>query len=232
MATGSLRPWILLSVALLMAESSRATEDVPEVPLAPVAAKRPHEVSSPNGSREDVYYWLRDDTRRSKEVLDYLNAENRYRDAAMASTQALQQKLYEELIARLKPDDASVPVFEHGYWYYTRFEPGLDYPVYARRKGAMSSAEEVMLDGNAMAKGHEYFRIGSARPSPDGKRLAYTEDTVGRRQYTLRVKDLENGIVLPDAVTDVEPGFVWAADNKTLLYVEKDPVTLLSVRVR
>src|SRR5262249_14297494 len=92
--------------------------------------------------------------------------------------------------------------------------------------------EEVMLDGNAMAKGHEYFRIGSSKVSPDGKLLAYTEDDIGRRQYTLRVKNLDSGAVLPDAVANVTPDFLWAADNKTLLYVEEDPVTLLSVRVR
>jgi oligopeptidase B len=226
-----LHAWIAFSFATLMA-SSHATEATPKPPVPPIAAKKPYQVPSPNGAREDDYYWLRDDTRQSKEVLDYLNQENKYRDAVMASTQALQHKLYDELVGRLKPDDASVPVHEHGYWYYTRFEPGLDYPLYARRKGAMSAAEELMLDGNAMAKGHGFFRIGSTKVSPDGKLLAYTEDTVGRRQYTLRIKNLDSGVVLPDALPNVEPGFVWAADNRTLLYVEKDPVTLLSVRAR
>ena len=201
------------------------------VPVAPVAAKKGYAVPSPNGERVDDYYWLRDDTRRSQEVLDYLKAENAYRDAVMAPTRALQRKLYDELVGRIKPDDANVPVYEHGYWYYTRFVPGQDYPIYARRKGELTAAEEVMLDGNAMAVGHEYFQIGDTEVSRDGRLLAYTEDDVGRRQYTLKVKDLVTGAVLRDAVTNVEPEFVWAADNKTLLYVEKDPVTLLSVRV-
>jgi len=131
-------------------------------PLAPIAAKKPYAVPSPNGARVDNYYWLRDDTRQSQEVLDYLHAENTYRDAVMAPTQPLQQQLYDELIGRIKPDDASVPVYEHGYWYYTRFVPGQDYPIYARRKGTLSAAEEIMLDGNAMAVGHDYFQIGSA----------------------------------------------------------------------
>jgi len=179
----------------------------------------------------DDYYWLRDDTRQSSEVLDYLRAENTYRDAVMAPTRGLQQKLYDELIGRIKPDDASVPVNEHGYWYYTRFVPGQDYPIYARRKGELTAAEEIMLDGNAMAAGHEYFQIGAAEVSRDGRLLAYTEDDVGRRQYTLKIKDLATGALLHDSLTNVEPQFVWAADNKTLLYVEKDPVTLLSVRV-
>jgi oligopeptidase B len=197
----------------------------------PVAAKKPYTVSSLNGERTDDYYWLRDDSRQSKEVLEYLQAENAYRDAVMQPTQPLQQKLYDELVNRLKPDDASVPVYEHGYWYYTRFVPGQDYPIFARRRGAMTAAEEIMLDGNAMALGHEYFQIGAAEVSRDGRLLAYTEDDVGRRQYTLKIKDLTTGALLRDAVTNAEPDFVWAADNKTLLYVEKDPVTLLSVRV-
>jgi oligopeptidase B len=200
-------------------------------PAAPVAAKKPFMVPSPNGAREDDYYWLRDDTRQTKEVLDYLSAENSYRDAVMAPTISLQEKLYAELVGRIKPDDSSVPVLEHGYWYYTRFVPGGDYPIYTRRKDAMGAAEEVMLDGNVMAKGHEYFQIGATEVSPDGHLLAYAEDDVGRRQYTLKFKDLASGAVLRDTLTNVEPDFVWAADNKTLLYIEKDPVTLLSVRV-
>ena len=205
---------------------------LPAAPVPPVAAKKPYQVPSPNGLREDDYYWLRDDSRQSPEVLDYLRQENLYRDATMASTVALQQKLYDELVGRLKPDDSSVPVYEHGYWYNTRFVPGLDYPVYVRRKGSLTAPEEVLLDGNEMAKGLEYFQIGSTEISPDGKLLAYTEDDKGRRQYTLKIKNLASGTNLPDLVTNVMPEFVWAADNKTLLYVEKDPVTLLSVRVR
>lgn len=198
----------------------------------PVADKKPRLIESPNGSRSDDYYWLRDDTRQSKDVLDYLTRENQYRDAIMLPSAGLRQKLYDELAGRLQPDDASVPVQERGYWYYTRYEPGLDYPVYARRKGTLAAAEQVMLDGNAMAQGHGYFQIGDTAVSPDGKLLAYTQDDVGRMQYTLRVRNLVTGVTLKDQVANVMPAIVWAADNKTLLYVEKDPVTLLSVRVR
>lgn len=223
--------WIIISALVLTAAAeARALDSA--APIPPVAGKKPYWVPSPNGARQDDYYWLRDDTRQSPEVLKYLNDENAYRDAVMAAAQPLQEKLYAELVGRLKPDDASVPVREHGYWYYTRFEPGLDYPVYARRKGTVGAPEEVMLDGNAMAKDHAYFQIGSTAVSPNGQLLAYTDDQIGRRQYTLRIKNLETGQVLADAVANVEPEFVWAADNKTLLYVEKDPVTLLSVRVR
>ena len=223
-----------LLAAILLSASCAVSSAAPAhaMPDAPVAARKPHLVPSPYGARDDEYYWLRDDTRQSPEVLDYLNRENAYRDAVMAPTDPLQQALYDELVGRLKPDDATVPVYEHGYWYYTRFEPGLDYPVYARRRRSMKAPEQVMLDGNQLAKGHEYFQIGDTQSSPDGRLLAYTEDDVGRRQYTLKVKDLRTGKSLSDAVANVEPKFVWAADNKTLLYVAKDPVTLLSVRVR
>ena len=203
-----------------------------DAPAPPVAARRPHRVESLNGTRIDDYYWLRDDTRQSKEVLEYLARENEYRDAVMRPVAGLEQELYEELVAHLQPDDASAPVREHGYWYYTRYEPGLDYPVHARRKGVLTAPEQVMLDGNALARGHEFLEIGATAVSPDGRLLAYTEDYVGRRQYTLRIKYLETGALLEDRVANIEPEVAWAADSRTLLYVEKDPVTLLSVRVR
>ena len=201
-------------------------------PAPPVAERRPFDVVSPNGNRRDDYYWLRDDTRKSKEVLSYLEAENAYRDAYMAPSAQLTQKLFDELVARQKPDDASVPVLDRGYFYYSRFVPGLDYAVYARRKGAMRASEEVLLDGNAMAQGHSFFQIGDTEVSPDGTLLGYTEDDVGRRQFTLHIKNLKSGETLSDRVENVQPEFVWASDNRTLVYVEKDPVTLLSVRVR
>jgi oligopeptidase B len=222
--------WVAFGLACGVASAVDAASA--EAPVPPVAQRHPFDVISPNGNRRDDYYWLRDDTRKSKDVLGYLEAENAYRDAYMAPTERLTQKLYDELVARLKPDDASVPVLERGYFYYSRFVPGLDYAVYARRKGAMTAAEQVLLDGNAMAQGHSFFQIGDTEVSPDGTLLAYTEDDVGRRQYTLRIKNLKTGETLGDRVENVQPQFVWAADNRTLIYVEKDPVTLLSVRVR
>ena len=200
-------------------------------PTPPVAAEKPYQVTSPNGSREDEYYWLRDDTRQSKEVLDYLNAENAYRDAVMAHTAGLQQQLFDEMIARLDPDESSVPELEHGYWYYTRYVAGKDYPIYARREGTMDAPEEVLLDGNAMSAGHDFFQLSSVTASPDGKLLAYALDTVGRRQYVLHVKDLATGETLPDTIDNIQPNVVWANDNRTLFYVDKDPVTLLSERI-
>ncbi len=221
-----------IAAALVLLSAAAPADTAPGSPQPPVAQRRPFSVLSPHGARQDDYYWLRDDSRSSTEVLDYLRQENAYRDAVLAPSAGLRKTLYEELAAREPPQDASVPVFEHGYWYYVRYEPGQEYPVYVRRKATLQAAEQVLLDGNALSRGHEFFHIGSRHVSPGGRYLAYTQDIVGRRQYTLRIKDLRSGAMLADAVPNVEPGFVWAADGRTLLYVEKDPVTLLSERVR
>jgi len=198
----------------------------------PVAARRPHAIVAPGGTRDDPYYWLRDDTRQNPQMLAYLAAENAWTDAVMARDKALEARLYAEIVGRVKQDDSSVPYEKRGYWYYTRFEPGKDYPISARRRGDMNAPEEVMLDQPAMAAGHGYFQVGGAAVSPDNRLMAWAEDDVGRRQYVLKVKDLASGRVLADAVADVEPDMVWADDNRTIFYIEKDPVTLLSTRVK
>jgi oligopeptidase B len=198
----------------------------------PVAATRPHEVTSEYGARTDPYYWLRDDERTNPEVLAYLTAENAYREQCMAAAKPFENALYEEIVARLKQDDASVPYRQHGYWYQTRFEPGKEHPIFARRKDTLESPEEILLDANALAVGHDYYRIGALEVSPDSAWLAYCEDTVGRRQYTLRVRNLRTGENLDVAIADVESDLAWANDNRTLLYVEKDPETLLGLYVK
>src|SRR5471032_2543995 len=133
----------------------------------PVAAIRPHSVASPQGLRVDPYYWLRDDERTNPEVLAYLNAENAYRERSMAAGKPFEDALYEEIVSRLKQDDASVPYRKHGYWYYSRFEPGKEQPIYARREGTMDAPEEILLDANALAEGHDYYKIGSLDVSPN-----------------------------------------------------------------
>jgi oligopeptidase B len=198
----------------------------------PVAATRPHEVTSHYGARTDPYYWLRDDERTNPQMLAYLAAENAYRERCMAAAKPLENALYEEIVARLKQDDASVPYRQHGYWYQTRFEPGKEHPIFSRRKGTLESPEEVLLDANALAVGHDYYQIGALEVSPDSAWLAYCEDTVGRRQYTLRVRNLRTGENLDVAIPDVESDLAWANDNRTLLYVEKDPETLLGLYVK
>src|SRR5688572_24476138 len=216
---------LLMTLSTVSAAASLSTP--------PDAGKKPHVVKAPFGAqREDEYYWLRDDARKNGEMLAYLNAENAYVDAAMAPLKPLENKLYEEIVSRIKQDDSSVPYRERGYWYYTRFETGQDYPIYARREGAMDAAEAILLDVNAMAKGKDYFSVGDWAVSQDNRLLAWAEDAVGRRQYTVRVKDLATGEIFSDEITGVSPNLVWADDNRTLFYVENDPETLLTVRVK
>jgi oligopeptidase B len=199
----------------------------------PVAARIPYDVPSPNGTRVDPYYWLRDDTRSKPAVLDYLKAENAYTEAAfLKPTAALRETLFQEIVGRIRQNDSSVPVRRGEWWYYSRYSPGNEYPIHARKHLTLEAPEEVLLDGPALAKGHDFFSIADVEPSPDGAILAFTEDTVGRRQYVLHFRDLKTGKVLADAVANVEPGVAWASDNKSVLYVEKDPVTLLSTRIR
>lgn len=193
---------------------------------------RTHRVASPHGERDDPYYWLRDDTRSDPEMLAYLQAENVYTKAILAPAQPLIDQIYTEIVARLKQDDATVPVRYRSYWYAIRYATGQEYPIVVRRADAANAEEVVLLDGNALASGQPFFQLGGYEVSPDNRLLAYTEDTVGRRQYRLRIKDLVTGTLLPDVIENVDGSVAWADDNRTLLYVEKDPVTLLGRRVR
>jgi oligopeptidase B len=216
-------------VAALVAVSGFAQAQ--SAPTPPVAAQKPHTVKGPE-DRNDPYYWLRDDSRKNPEMLGYLKAENAYADAVLAPTKPLQNELFKEIVGRIKQDDSSAPVRDRGYWYYTRFETGQDYPVVARKLGTVKAKEQVMLNEPVMAKGHGFFSVGDWEVSQNNRLLAYALDTVGRRQYTLKVKDLATGKPLTDNVANVEPNLAWADDNKTVFYIEKDPVTLLSKRVK
>jgi oligopeptidase B len=242
MPAASLRPMVaaaaVAAVALLGAcaatapEAPRTMNDDSTLPVPPVAAVKPHEVASPHGSRVDEYYWLRDDTRESPEVLAYLEAENTYKDAMLAPVAPLKEKLYGEIVSRIKQDDSSVPYRKRGYWYYRRYEAGQEYPIQARRRGTLDAPEEVMLDGNALAKGHEFYQVGALEVSPDDRYVAWAEDTVGRRQYVLRIKDLQTGEILPVRIENTDGDIAWTADSASVLYIEKDPQTLLGYRVR
>ncbi|MGN6109730.1 MAG: S9 family peptidase [Kofleriaceae bacterium] len=200
-------------------------------PAPPIAETRPYAVSSPHGTRNDPYYWLRDDTRSRPDVLAYLEAENAYAKQMMAPVKQLEDTLFAELRSRVKEDDTSVPVHKEGYWYYTRYETGKQYPIHARKKGTLDAPEEVLLDGNQLATGHAFYAIGGMDVSRDGRMLVWGDDTVGRNQFTLHVKDLATGQVMPDIATQVSPNAVWANDGKTLFYVGKDPTTLRTDRV-
>jgi oligopeptidase B len=215
-----------------MDTSTATPAAAPAAPDIPTAARIPHRVESPNGDRIDEYYWLRDDERKNPGMLAYLNAENAYTDRKLAPIAPLKQKLFDEIVGRIKQDDASVPYRKSGYWYYTRYETGKEYPIHARRAGSMEAPEQVLLNVNEMAEGKDFFQVDEMEVSPNGKLLVWAEDDVGRRQYVLRFKDLTTGAVLPDRIENAEPNMVWAADNRTILYIEKDPQTLLGYKVR
>jgi len=195
----------------------------------PIAKKIPHELEKHGDVRVDNYFWMKD--REHPEVIDYLNAENDYCDAQMAHTKAFQNELFEEMKARIKEDDSSVPYKYNGYWYITRFEKGKDYPIYTRKKESLDNAEELLFDCNKMAEGQSYFKLVGISISPDNKKVSYGIDTTGRRQYTIQVKDLETHNVYRDSIENTTGSSTWANDNETLFYTQKDPVTLRAYQI-
>jgi oligopeptidase B len=211
--------------AALAADRATRAEVAP-----PIAERRPHDVVSPNGTRQDPYYWLRDDTRSRPEVLRYLEAENAYYAAMTAPFRGLGETLSREILGRMKQDDSTVPYKYKDYVYYTRFETGKEYPIYARRP-AGSDREQVLLDANREAAGKAFYQAGRA-VSPSQQLLAVLEDGVGRRQFTLRIREIATGREYPERIPGLRNGVAWANDSKTLYYVENDPVTLLSRRVK
>ena len=162
-------------------------------------------------------------------MLAYVKAENAYADAMLAHIKPLETKVYNEIIGRLQQDDSTVPYLMNGYWYFRRYETGKEYPIYARRKGTQDAPEEILLNVNELAKGHDFFEVGDIAISPDSKLMAWAEDTVGRRQYVVKVMDLATRKVCPIALPNVENNVVWAGDNQTFFYIEKDPETLLGL---
>ena len=190
----------------------------------PVARKIPQKLEKYGDTRIDDYFWLKD--RENPNVIEYLEAENKYTDAGMAHTERFQDKLFEEIKDRIKQTDMSVPYKKDDYYYYTRYEEGREYPLYCRKKGSLDSNEEIMLDANTMAEGHDYFSIGQRTVSFNQDLLAYTVDTDGRRIYSLHVKNLITGEMYDDVIPDVTSNVTWANDNTTLFYTKQDSVTL------
>jgi oligopeptidase B len=190
-----------------------------ESPRPPVARKVPHLTQVQGQTLSDDYFWLRE--RDTRPVLQHLQAENRYSAAVMKPTQKLQAKLYKELVDRVPQSDVSVPYLEGGHWYYTKLLAGQQYPVHARRAGTMEAREQVVLDVNALAKGHPFYSVSQVLPSDDGKLFAYAFDLTGGREYSLRIKNLITGKLLADRLEGVDD-FVWAADGKHLFYVTHD----------
>jgi oligopeptidase B len=201
----------------------------------PRAERRPFVVQSEHGNRQDEYHWLRDDgaTAKRPEVLRYLEAENRHTEAVLAPLKGLRDRLYQEMVSRVKADDSTVPVYERGWWTWRQYEDKIEHPRLMRRRGSAEAPDplapaQVLLDLPQQAIAQRYYSLGMARVSPDGQWLAWTEDVIGRGSHDLYIQNLSNHRLLPERIRGVLEGIVWAADSRTLFYVQQDPVTLHS----
>ncbi|MBT1696336.1 S9 family peptidase [Fulvivirgaceae bacterium PWU4] len=230
----------LLVVTLLLSACNPGVKNETTDIQPPSPEKVPHELTAHGNKRVDNYYWMKlTDAQKNAEkkdeqtqkVLDYLNAENQYLEAKMKHTEALQEKLYKEIIGRIKQTDESVPYKDNGYWYYNRYEAGQEYPIYCRKKGTLEAPEEIMLNVNDLAKGHEYCQVTGLSVSEDNNLLAYGMDTVSRRRYTVYIKDLKTGKIVDKPVPNTEGDVTWANNNKTFFYTMKDSLTLRSDKI-
>jgi oligopeptidase B len=224
--------WVAISIGFAACNSGK-NEGKAEL-IAPTAEKIADTLT---GNRIDNYYWMKlsDEQKnavqkdeQTQKVINYLNAENDYLKAELSKTEGLQKKIYNEIIGRIKQTDESVPYKDNGYWYYTRYEEGQEYPIYCRKKGSLEAPEEILLNVNEMAKGHDYYSITGLSVSEDNTLLAYAEDSVSRRRYTVYVKDLRSGKLAETPVPNTEGYVAWANDNKTYFYTKKDSTTLRS----
>ncbi len=195
----------------------------------PIADIKPTNLEKHGDVRRDDYFWLND--REDSKVIDYLKRENDYNDKMTAHTKNFQSALFEEMKARIKEDDASVPYKLNGYWYITRFEKGKDYPIYSRKKETLEAEEEILFDCNKEAEGHNYFKMVGLSISPNNKLIAFGVDTLSRRKYTIRIKNLETGEIYPETIETTTGGSTWTADSKTLFYTQKDQETLRSNKI-
>lgn len=192
----------------------------------PICPKKAHRMEIHGDVRMDDYYWLND--RENADVIDYLNRENAHTKAVMADTTQFQKSLFEEMVGRIKQDDSSVPYFLNGYWYYTRYNDGQEYPIYCRKKENLKSTEIILLDVNELGKDKSFCQVGGMSISPNNKLMAYGVDFVSRRIYTIYLKDLESGELLSQTIENTTGGATWANDNETLFYTTKDKNTLRS----
>lgn len=218
---------ISLFSILIIACTNTTPEMKPDASLTPpIADQKPYQHKIHDDIRIDPYYWLKE--RENPEVIDYLERENDYYQKSTKHLIPLQDDLFKEMKGRIKEEDNSVPYFYNGYWYITRYEKGQDYPVYTRKKDSLSAAEEILFDCNEMAKGHEYFRLVGINISPDNSKAIFGIDTVSRRQYVLKVKDLITGEIFDTSITNSTGGSAWAKDNEHFFYTLKNPETLRS----
>ena len=206
----------------------------------PKATKKPYEMTEHGNTRIDNFYWMRltDDQKSGKkydnqttEVVEYIEDENSYLESNLSHTKNFQNNLFEEIVGRIEKDDESVPYFDNGYFYYSRYESGKEYAIHCRKKGSLDGQEEILLDENILADGFDYFAIGGRRVSPDNKWLAYGVDTLSRRIYEIHFKNLETGEVLETTIPNSSYGIAWANDNKTVFYTSKNEITLLGEKI-
>lgn len=197
----------------------------------PLAEKRPFFIKHHQDIRQDDYYWLRDDSRSDLDVLAYLEAENAYCEAKMAAHAPLQQALFEEMTARLQPDDASVPYFKRGYWYQQLFVSECDYPKLVRYAKSLDAEQQCLLDLNLRSQGHDFYELGDARVSPDQQRLLFCEDVLGGRLYQVWLQDIATGQVLEQGPQGTSGDLVWGKDSQHYYYVKKHPQTLVPYQV-
>ncbi len=206
----------------------------------PVAQKNNKKLTIHGHTRIDPYFWMRlsdkqktvkNPDKQTRKVLDYLNAENHYTETVMKCAEKLQQDLFDEITGRIKQTDESVPYFKNGYWYYTRYEEGKEYPIYCRKKDHLENSEQILLDANERAHGYNYYNVNSISVSPDNRLLAFSEDTISRRIYTIRFKNIETGALLPVEIKNTTGSGAWANDNQHFFYTSKDEVSLLSDKI-
>ena len=188
----------------------------------PVAKKVPKTLETNSDKRLDNYFWLRDDARKDPQVISYLEAENTYTNSVMQSTEALQKKLYDEILGRIQQTDESVPFRKGDYWYFVRTVEGKQYPINSRKKGSLDAPEEILVDQNQLAAGQKYFRLANFAVSPSQQLLLYGTDVSGDEIYTLTVKDLKTGQLLTDRIAGAYYSVAWAADNKNIFYTVLD----------
>lgn len=216
---------------LISATPALAQNQKDSLVMPPKANKVPHVMTEHGDTRTDNYYWLRDDSRKDPNVLDYLNAENAYTESVMKEGKALEETLFNEMVSRMAQNDESVPYIYNGYTYRTIYQEGKDFPIYQRKPVNSEGEWEVLVDGNERAKGHEFYQLGDLTISPDNKRIAIAEDKEGRRNYNVAYKDLSENTWKENVLTNISANLVWANDSKTLFYVDKDPQTLLPYQI-
>jgi oligopeptidase B len=221
---------LLMSAVVLVGCENSNTNTPEEMAIVPPDVERKTQNLEKHGDvREDHYYWLND--RENPDVIDYLNRENDYTREVLKPTEAFQEELYEEIVGRIPKDDQSVPYQLRGYWYYTRYEKDLEYPIYCRKEGSLEAEEEVILNVNEMAEGFDYYQVVGLSVSPDNQKISFGVDTVSRRIYSIYVKDLSSGEMLENVIPNTTGGSTWAADNTTLFYSMKDE-TLRPYQIR